>query len=81
MNSQFVKQKNKTKKQQQIIIIIIKNTAPDLIPFGTIQLFRFEKRGHGNMMLWWHFDNCTLLQIQDANNMFGIKSNGRCMIR
>ena len=35
------------------------NVASDLISFGTIQLLRCENRAYGNMMLWWHFDNCS----------------------
>ena len=29
---------------------LFKNAGSDLIPFGTMQLLRFEKHAHGNMM-------------------------------
>ena len=40
-----------------------KDSTSNLIPFGTIQLLRFKKRAHGNMMLWWHFNTCTYYRL------------------
>ena len=62
----------RSKVSSQLLQDHLKNDASDLIPFVIIQLLRFEKRAHGNTMLWWHFDD-DLLQI--ANQIFGIKCN------
>ena len=43
-------------------LTIHQNNAASDNPQNVIQILRFEKRAHGNM-LWWHFDNCTYYKL------------------